>query len=64
MKDNTEVLNAHLDHETILLMTADFLHINNCHEALRGLEGELRQIICSGRLIRDLSFIKASLLDG
>jgi hypothetical protein len=45
-------------------MMADFLHLNNCNEALRGHEIELRKIICEGRLMTDLPLLKTSLLDG
>ena len=53
-----------LDQETILLMVSDLLHQYKCESALQSLEGELRQIICCGRLMRDLSVLKSSLLDG
>jgi len=43
---------------------ADFLYLNNCHEALNGHEVELRKIICEGRLMTDLPLIKVSLLEG
>ena len=53
-----------LDRETILLMISDFLHTNNCEQAVYSLEGELRQIICHTRLLQDLPSVKSSLLDG